>query len=205
MADFSQNVRALSAAAWRLRRAAAQPCDIPFALALFTDDRRQGNIEAMLSNLPKASRALPPIAIVFRHDGLAAKQRYLLAKRILEVTHRRGHFFLMARGYIAGANGQHAPHTFNLSPRSSFISTPAHSIAEGVEGQRKGAHLSFISPIFPTASHPGARPLGVARAGAIAHSLRQPTFALGGVNLETAKRLHGTPFQGIGAISAFST
>ncbi len=204
MADFQPNVRALSAAAWRLRAASPRPCPLPFALTLFTDDRRQGDIEGLVAALPKAMGDFPPLAIVFRHDGLAAAKREALAHRVRMVVQAKGHYFLMARGGLPGADGIHAPRRMQ-DRLGHMVSIPTHSLGEGLTGAMKGADLCFLSPVFPTASHPGAASLGPARAAAMASQLPLPVFALGGMNEMTARRLHGGLFQGIGAIGAFNS
>ena len=66
-----------------------------------------------------------------------------------------------------------------------------------------GAAFCFVSPVFPTGSHPGARPLGVAR---FARLLRGrgaiPVIALGGVDGARARALP-RGVAGAGAIDAF--
>jgi len=61
----------------------------------------------------------------------------------------------------------------------------------------------FLSPVFPTASHPGGAVLGPARAGLIAAHATVPVYALGGVNARSAARLPPS-FSGIAAITGLS-
>jgi hypothetical protein len=58
----------------------------------------------------------------------------------------------------------------------------------------------FLSPIFLTASHPGAPTLGAARANTLAQQSRTPAYALGGITPSNARILQG--FVGIAAIGA---
>jgi thiamine-phosphate pyrophosphorylase len=59
---------------------------------------------------------------------------------------------------------------------------------------------AFLSPVFATASHPGAPVLSPARAGFIAAAAPVPVYALGGVDGRSATRLPRA-FAGIAAIA----
>lgn len=203
MPDLRADVRRLSAAAWALRQA-APPCRKPlppFACALFTDDRRQGNLLALLESLP-AVPTIPPLAIVFRHDGVPVADRRALASVAGEVVQARGHLLLVARmtGF-PGAQGLHGGR--GLPRRGGIVSRPVHAIDEALAARRDRADIVFVSPVFATRSHPGAPGLGPARAGAIAAATDVPAFALGGMTVKTTRRLAGLPLYGIGAIGAF--
>jgi len=73
-----------------------------------------------------------------------------------------------------------------------------HSLA-GL-AKAKWIDVVFLSPVFPTASHPGRAALTAVRANAIARAARVPVYALGGVEARNAGRLSG--FAGIAAIGA---
>ena len=65
----------------------------------------------------------------------------------------------------------------------------------------------LVSPVFATASHPGAAPLGVLRVSALAtHARRQglAVYALGGITPASFARLRHLPLAGYAAIGAFS-
>ncbi len=195
VAEFRSRVIALSRAAWSLRRASPQACDLPFALALFTDPVRTPSIERLATELP---RRVPPVAVIFRHDALLSADRIALAEEVRREVQSRGHLFFMARGTLHGANGTHAHgegpglHTF-----------PAHNFAEARRAEQKGADALFVSPVMPTDSHPGGRVLGPVRAARLAAASRCPSLALGGMDERSVKALHGSAFQGFGAIGAF--
>jgi thiamine-phosphate pyrophosphorylase len=85
---------------------------------------------------------------------------------------------------------------------AGLVTSSVHSIAELHRARRAGAVLLFISPAFPTASHPGGQALGVlhwrslaSRAGAAR------AYALGGVDGKVVRRL-GPHCAGAGAIEA---
>lgn len=83
----------------------------------------------------------------------------------------------------------------------------AHNLRELTAAKRAGFRAVLISPVFPTASHPTARPLGTVRAAALAlqaQHLGLRPLALGGMDARRWQRLAGTAFAGFAAISAFS-
>ena len=78
----------------------------------------------------------------------------------------------------------------------------AHGRAELVQGVRSGVDAIFLSPVFPTASHPGGAALGVVRWAAAARTVRTPVLALGGITAVTARRLPRRCCMGVGLIGA---
>ena len=74
-----------------------------------------------------------------------------------------------------------------------------HSLAAILKARHCDA--LFLSPVFPTTSHPGAAGLGAARANLLAAATRVPVYALGGVTARKAALL-GPSFAGIAAIGA---
>ncbi|ADM09021.1 thiamine monophosphate synthase [Parvularcula bermudensis HTCC2503] len=200
MADIAHNVRHLSQLAWRLRNAApprrgALP---PFALALFTDDRRQGDLCQVMSRLPSARALKGPVAVIFRHYGLDDPTRRGLFCRLIPILESRGHLL-----FCAGRGGPPWPnrHATHGRHRTSW---PVHDLRQGHQGRLAYSDLGYVSPIFPTASHPDRAPLGPLRGARIAAALPYPCFALGGIDLETGRRLVGLPFWGIGVIGALT-
>ncbi|WP_264797959.1 thiamine phosphate synthase, partial [Acidocella aminolytica] len=84
-----------------------------------------------------------------------------------------------------------------------LVSASVHNEAQMRRARRAGAELVFISPVFPTASHPGAVVLGGAGWRRLARQAgRIKPYALGGINGVNMKRT-GLLCAGIGAIDAF--
>ncbi len=77
-----------------------------------------------------------------------------------------------------------------------------HNLRQLRTAERAGADLVFLSPVFATRSHPKARPLGVRRFGLIANQAKVPVIALGGMDADKARRLHGA--YGWAGIDAWS-
>jgi thiamine-phosphate pyrophosphorylase len=82
---------------------------------------------------------------------------------------------------------------------------PRWRITAAMHGLRlvpAGLDAVFLSPVFPTRSHPGRSALSAMRANAIAGAMTVPVYALGGVDARNAVLLRG--FAGIGAIGALA-
>ena len=71
--------------------------------------------------------------------------------------------------------------------------------------QRAGADLLFLSPLFPTRSHPDARSLGRVRFAALAHATPLPVIALGGVTARHRRSLAALGAAGWAAIDGLTT
>ncbi|MEA3066470.1 MAG: thiamine-phosphate pyrophosphorylase [Sphingomonadales bacterium] len=158
-------------------------------LWLMTDERQGEALWAALERLPRGA------GVVFRHHRLAPGERRRLFERVRKVARRR-RLFLLAGGAGLRADGVHN------GRGSGFRSASAHDLAELKSAERSGAGLVFLSPAFPTRSHPEARALGPSRFGLIARQARVPIIALGGVDARKARRLpHIYGWAGIDAWS----
>jgi len=144
-------------------------------LWLMTDERQGEKLWEALERLPKGA------GVVFRHYGLAPGERRKLFERVRKVARRR-RLFLLAGGGLR-SDGSHG------GRGRGFRSASAHGLAELKTAERSGADLIFLSPAFPTRSHPGARALGPVRFGLIAGQARIPVIALGGMDRRRARRL----------------
>jgi thiamine-phosphate pyrophosphorylase len=162
-------------------------------------DERIGDLEAAIAQLPRRS------GIVFRHYTLPPSERRALFKRIETLARRYRHVLLLAdtpqRARAWGADGAH-----DRSPRTSrgIRTSAVHNAAERIGANRAKADLIFVSPAFPTRSHPGAATLGPIRLGLVAGRSRSKTIALGGMTTKRAKRLRALKIYGWAAIDAFS-
>ena len=81
---------------------------------------------------------------------------------------------------------------------------PVHSYAEIRAAERDGAALLFLSPAYPTRSHPEARPLGLARFAWLARRTALPVIALGGMNAARGRRLASFGAYGWAGIDAWA-
>src|SRR5829696_2372001 len=118
-------------------------------LWLMTDERQGEGLWHALEGLPKGA------GVVFRHYGIAPRERRKLFERVRKVARRR-RLFLLAAGGLRG-DGVHGERG------RGFQSASAHNLRELKAAERAGAQLVFLSPAFATRSHPGSPPLGPVR------------------------------------------
>ncbi len=85
-----------------------------------------------------------------------------------------------------------------------LITVAAHSRTAIRAAVRARADAILLSPVFATASHPGARPLGPIRFAALCRPGGIPAYALGGIGHVTVARLRHTGACGIAAIDALA-
>jgi thiamine-phosphate pyrophosphorylase len=164
-------------------------------LWLMTDERMGDELWAAIQALPRGA------GIVFRHHATGLAERRALFARVARVARPKRLMLIRAGstpfGPEAGVHG-------HGSLRPGGVRTwAAHSRAEAIAGKRAGADLLFVSPLYPTRSHPGAGALGPARAAAIARGLGIPVIALGGMDAARFRKLRKAGFHGWAAIDAW--
>jgi thiamine-phosphate pyrophosphorylase len=161
---------------------------------LMTDERMGEVLWTALAQLPRGS------GVIFRHYGLSLPERRRLFARIAKIARSRRLVLIRAGADRLGpADGIHGQ-----EHGSGLRTWPAHSRAEIVTGLRAGAHLFFVSPVFPTRSHPDAASLGPVRLGLMVRGVNKPVIALGGMDARRFKRLNGLGIYGWAAIDAWT-
>jgi thiamine-phosphate pyrophosphorylase len=162
-----------------------------------TDERQGEALWQALAHLPRGS------GIVFRHYGLPRGERRRLFERVRREARRRHHLLLLAgSARLArcwGADGSH-----DSRRRPGLFSAPAHAIREVRAAERSGASLIFLSPVFATRSHVGAKSLGRVRFGLIARDSRVPVIALGGMDGRRGRGLAALGAYGWAGIDAWA-
>jgi thiamine-phosphate pyrophosphorylase len=162
-------------------------------LWLMTDERMGEALWDTLARLPRGS------GVVFRHYSLPLAERRTLFARVLKVARRRGLVLLRAGDVpMRGEMGTHGVRGHRLR------TAPAHNRREAVAAIRAGADALFVSPAFPTRSHPGARALGRVRFGMLVRGLDVPVIALGGMDAHRAASLAVFGIHGWAAIDAWA-
>ncbi len=71
------------------------------------------------------------------------------------------------------------------------VSASCHDAASLEQAAAQGADFALLSPVFPTASHPGRPHLGVRTFCRLAREAKIPVLALGGITPENRGRLAG--------------
>ena len=164
-------------------------------LWMMTDERQGEDVIAAVENLPRGA------GIVFRHYSLASDARRELFDRVLRAARGQGMRVLLAgspgEAELWGADGWHG-----WGNGGGLRSVSVHSLRELRRAEAQGAALLFVSPVFATRSHPGARFLGTRGFARLAAQARRPVIALGGVTYANAPkllRLGAYGWAGIGA------
>jgi thiamine-phosphate pyrophosphorylase len=84
------------------------------------------------------------------------------------------------------------------------VSVGCHSLGEVAVARAAGADMALLSPVFPTESHPEARPLGLDALRAASQTAgKMPVFALGGVNAANAASCIEAGAAGVAGIRTF--
>jgi thiamine-phosphate pyrophosphorylase len=177
-------------------------------LILMTDEVR------LRDPLP-AIRALPPgSAVILRHYG-DPNRGELAARLVAETRGRRISVLIAGDARLAlrvGAGGLHIPEAMarngdgawrNWLKPGWLVTAAAHSPPALLRAWRTGADAALLSPVFPTASHPGAQFLGPVRFSAWCRSSPLAVYALGGITPANARRLKGSGAIGVAGIGGF--
>lgn len=170
-------------------------------LWLFTDALRLADPLAAAACLPKGL-----CGVVLRHDGVSGREA--LGRALARICRERrlalvvaGDARLAARlhagVHLRGGRGVRAG-----IRRGRLVTSSAHTARELARARRAGAALVFLSPVFPTVSHPGAPALGPVRWAAMARRAGLPALALGGVDGRRARALPRDICAGAGVIGA---
>ncbi len=166
-------------------------------LWMATDERQGDGLIPALRRLPRGS------GIVFRHYSLPEADRLGLFEEVRSVSRRRNQLlFLAGPAELAiawGADGSHG-----RGRGEGLRSAPVHDLREIRDAEQDGADFLFLSPLFATRSHPGARPLGLATFARLVRRTPLPVIALGGMNRIRARRAERAGAYGWAAIDAWT-
>lgn len=160
--------------------------------------------------IPRVRRLPPGCAVVLRHYG--RPEREALGRTLRRLCRERRLLFLVANdaalAAVLRADGVHlaegaarraARPLAWVKARHGWLSVAAHGPVALRRARRLGADWATLSPVFPTASHPGAPSLGPRRFALWAGRAGLPVLALGGVGPHTIRALRGA--AGVAAVS----
>jgi thiamine-phosphate pyrophosphorylase len=165
--------------------------------------------------LPAIARLPAGAGVLLRHYGAAGRRD--LARQVARLARCRRLVLLVAGDWrlaaAVGADGLHlpegqarhgvlAPALGWLRRGNKLLTVAAHSRAALGRARKLGAHGALLSPVFATASHPGAACIGPVRFGLWRRGACVPVVALGGVNGATARRLAGAGPAGVAGVGA---
>ncbi|QPQ54526.1 thiamine phosphate synthase [Allosphingosinicella flava] len=182
-----------------MRRRQSPSPPIP-RLWLMTDERLGDRLWAALERLPRGS------GIVFRHYRLPKAERRKMFGQVARIARRRNLMLVAAAAdglTTARLDGVHN-HTGRPHIHAGFRTASAHNLREVIAACRRGADIVFLSPVYATRSHPGAKGIGALRFGLLARGSRVPVIALGGMNAARGRRMKGLGAYGWAGIDAWS-
>ncbi|MDE2582328.1 MAG: thiamine phosphate synthase [Rhodospirillales bacterium] len=172
-------------------------------LWLFTDAQRLADPRGAAARLPRGKAG-----VVLRHD--ADPGRAALGRDLARICRAR-RLVLVVTGDVrlAAALGAGVHLRGGRWPgvqrrRRGMVTSSAHSLADLRRAWRAGAALAFLSPAFPTMSHPGAPALGPVRWAALAGRAPVAAAALGGIDATSVRRLPLRLCRAVGAIGALA-
>jgi thiamine-phosphate pyrophosphorylase len=176
------------------------------SLLFFTDPRRTPDAAAVIARLPRGA------GVVYRAFG--STDAVKVGRALLAIARRRRLVFLVGAdaGLAAalGADGLHLPQRLaarrgdNARWRRRFILTAAAHDAPAIRRARAaGVEAVVVSPVFSSRSPSAGRPLGPLAFRRLRRLSRLPVYALGGVDLRSARRLQGSGAIGLAGIDMF--
>lgn len=157
-------------------------------------------------------------AVLVREKQMDSGKLLAFASRLRDLTRQyNAKLIIHTQADIAkaiGADGVHVasdaldeiPHIRNwlekegLENDAMTISASCHNEIELGFAYRFGADYAFLSPLFPTASHPDAPHLGVEKFRQFAAEVPMPVVALGGITPENRHEIDDFGVAVIGAI-----
>ena len=156
-------------------------------LWLLSDPRNDGALETALAALPRGC------GFVFRHYHLDGAARAARFGNLAGAAKASGHLTILADDAALarewGADGVYGAATRIASARDMVKLATAHNEDQLALAGRVGADGVFLSPVFPTRSHPGAPALGIRGFHALARQSPVPVIALGGMTKARAAAL----------------
>jgi thiamine-phosphate pyrophosphorylase len=169
-------------------------------LWLLSDERNDAALEQALARLPRGS------GFVFRHYHLEGAARRARFDQLAQLARSFDHRVIVAAGGNDvtdwGADGLYgASSALSDVSQTHLKLATAHDAAEIAEANRAGADAVFLSPVFPTRSHPGATALGMDEFHRLAALSEVPVIALGGMTFDKAAQLGWPRWAAIDALS----
>lgn len=166
---------------------------------IFMTDRHRVDHRAAMARLTRSD------AIIARDYDHPRRRDYLAA--LLRAARARHVPLLVAQTYWPTAQGRHWPEGLLARwgrprrPRAHFIHcASAHGPAGLVRAGRAGMDWALLSPLYPTASHPGQAALGPVRFALMLRNInarwpRLRIYPLGGISPGSARDVRRLPIR----------
>lgn|SRR5690606_30113003 len=168
-------------------------------LWLLSDARNDAKLEDALARLPAGS------GFVFRHYHLPEAERRSRFEQLARLCRQASHLVVVsgdpATARAWGADGAYG-RPERLDDRAGLLRlATVHDAREIERADEDGVDAMFLSPVFPTRSHPGAECLGKAKFLALAALAKAPVIALGGMTAKRAEELGWPRWAAIDGLS----
>jgi thiamine-phosphate pyrophosphorylase len=83
-----------------------------------------------------------------------------------------------------------------------IVGFSTHSLEQALAAERDGADYIGIGPVFPTATKPGAKPVGVELVREVVARVSVPVFAIGGITLNNIDQVLEAGATRVAVVSA---
>ena len=179
-------------------------------VAVFTAASEAFNRRNINASIDESIERFAPVLARAREDGVRVRgyvstvlgcpyQGEVPVAEVVRVARRRHLTVVAAESWgLRRADGTHHHVGFGM------VTWPVHDAREAVRARRAGADVLFVSPLFPTRSHPGARAKGPVRARLAAGRGPGVLIALGGMDERRFRRVRPLGFAGYAAIDAWA-
>jgi len=154
----------------------------------------------------------PQVALHVRGPGSSGREIFRIARELAGPAERAGALLLvndrvdvarlLGLGVHLGRRSLPPAAARRLLDSGCVVGLSAHSVEEGVEGERDGVDFLFLGPVFPTPSHPESPGVGVDVLRAAAGRLHTPVMAIGGVGLDRIAEVLEAGARGVAVIRA---
>jgi thiamine-phosphate pyrophosphorylase len=180
-------------------------------LLLITDNKRFNTQADMLDVLEKGLQGGVD-TILLREKALDSAKLLALASKLRVLTHKyQAKLMIHSLADIAKAVDADGVHVDAASIQdiakiktwlnnTMLVSASCHDATELTLAEQQGADFAFLSPVFPTLSHPGAPSLGAESFLEISAQVNMPVIALGGIEEKNIPTLLGAGVATMGGI-----
>ena len=169
---------------------------------LITDERNDAFLEFAIRKLPKSS------GIVFRHYHLSKAARANRFAALRRLARKHHHLILLADHPALArkwcADGVHGRQWKRGETKGLLHSAPVHNVREIRQARSNGTDIYFLSPVFVTRSHPGAKPLNKLQLRCLRSLCGDPVILMGGMNRQrfiSSRHLNAHGWAAIDALS----
>lgn len=147
--------------------------------------------------------------IQVRERAMAPEQLAQFARRVAEVAYRYGAQVLVngdeTLARKVGVCGVHSTSAqlarLTTRPRTRLWAASCHNAEEVARAAALGADFIVLSPVLPTATHPGEPGMGWARFAGLTRDCPLPVYALGGMQSDLLDTARGHGAHGIALLS----